>query len=143
MPWFFSIEQFPEVQALPTETRRELLKESQAPGVVRIMLAAGWRALLLSLLISGLLHVLLVTLNLQQLDRNLTPPFFFVLLLGSLAGFHYWIMMRYRGRLRMSIHEASQGDRTPICLTCGHDLTGVKSEQCPECGALSKVPNDK
>ena len=141
MPWFFSIEQFPEVQALPTVERRKLLKESHAPGVVRLIFAAGWRALLLSLAISGILHAILVSNDLQQFDLYVTPPLFLILLLGTMAAFHYWIMMRYRGRLRTSIREASRGNRTPICLACGHDLTGVKSEQCPECGTRAEVPH--
>ena len=141
MPWYFSIEDFPEVQSLPTQTRRTLLKKSNAPGRGRLLFAAGWRALLLSIAISGFLHAVLVSNQLDRVDLLLSPPLFLVLFLGSLAAFHYWIMMRYRGKLRTSIWEASRGERSPICLKCGHDLTGIESQTCPECGTPASVPN--
>lgn len=139
MAWFFSIERFPEVQMLPPGVREALLRESKAPGVIRLLFAAGWRGLLTSLGVTGMLHAALVSNQLPRLDLIITPILFVLLLFGTTGAFHYWIMMRYRGRLRTAIRDASRGGRAPICLSCGHDLTGIEGDRCPECGAKARV----
>ena len=119
---------------MPPKTRRMLLNSSRAPGRGRLLFAAFWRGLLISIVITGLIHAALLSNQLDRIDRLLSPPLFLVFLLGSTAAFHYWIMHRYRKGLQASIREASQGQRAPFCLSCGHDLTGTLSATCPECG---------
>lgn len=70
------------------------------------------------------------------------PPFagwlmaglFITLSIVFSALFHFWIITRYRGQIRMQLKDASLGQGSPICLRCGHDLTGIRGGQCPECG---------
>ena len=138
--WYFSISRLPEVRALPEQARRQLLSTERVPGPIRIMITACVRGFLLSLLLSGLLHMGLVWSNNQNLDRLLSPLAFVLFFVLGSAGFHFWIMTRFRGQIRMQIEEASRGSRTPVCLSCGQDVTGVASNQCPECGRLIQVP---
>ena len=141
MPWYFSIEDFPEVKALPPEHRRTLLAASGAPGRGRLLFAAFWRGLLLSIVLTGLFHAALVGNKLGQLDRLLSPLLFVIIFLGTTAAFHHWMMLRYRRTLQASIREASRGERAPFCPACGHDLTGIDGETCPECGATASIPD--
>ena len=73
-------------------------------------------------------------------------PWQFTLAAGScvLAGaFVLWFQfefLRIRSALRAHLKQALQGQRLPVCLSCGYNLTGTTGDRCSECGASVILP---
>lgn len=134
MPFFLSIERFPEVQALPSDDRTELLRRCKVPGAFRIGFFAMARGALLGVGVGAMTHGVLVTNSLKNIAPTVSFMVGVVTFFTSAVLFHIWTMTRFRGQIRIAIHDASKGGRTPICLSCGYDASGVRSHRCPECG---------
>ena len=112
------------------------MKDAGTPGPIRILLSALFRGTLTSLVISTIVNIALASGTTRPANAGwLMAGLFITLSLVFSALFHFWIITRYRGQIRMQLKDASLGQGSPICLRCGHDLTGIRGEQCPECGS--------
>ncbi len=49
-------------------------------------------------------------------------------------------MWDIRLALRLFLFEHFRGEKLPVCLRCGYDLTGNETDRCPECGANILMP---
>lgn len=100
-------------------------KPSRAMERLRLIVTAGFLALLVILLARGPLNVTMWYL-----------PGLAFLLLGYLPTFGgIMIVPFHRSRTRREVREHMAREAFPICIPCGHDLRGIPGPFCPECGS--------
>ncbi len=131
MVMIWTIAALPELQGLTTAERRTLLQgtfsiRSRIIEVVR----RGLVALLAALCTGAVMHHLTRQADIAALVAVA------VLVVGFLA-LHLWRIGSIRRQLQWEIVERHRGQRLPLCLKCGYDLTqnDQSTRQCPECGA--------
>lgn len=133
MRFIWSFRAIPELNHLDEQQRRDLISrcvnwrvrvsfagESLFVGLfcswVAMVLVAGWVSKPLMLVAGGL-----------------------VMAAGSMLWFQFEFL-RIRAALRLHLKQAFRGQRLPVCLNCGYNLTGTTSTRCSECGHTVIVP---
>jgi uncharacterized membrane protein YeaQ/YmgE (transglycosylase-associated protein family) len=135
MPLYWTIRAFPELAHLRERERHHLLRTCAGPGVhyglfLRSVLWGAFGAVIsipclhfLTDLFSAAIHTI------------------FVAVTGAIVTLlaYQWSMRIIRADLRFELIEAFRGERLPVCLRCGYNLTGIHGDECPECGGGIRV----
>ena len=127
-----TVASLPELESIPPEDRRRMLRNARCPGPIRLWVLNVAQGVVLA----GVLMILVHAFGLQ--DMLAGPLGLAALLIAAIVCticVHLVTITRIQRQIRRAIAEATAGDRTPICLSCGFDCAESEGDRCPECGA--------
>jgi hypothetical protein len=133
----WTIRGLPELQGLAPEERERVAAAAGAGrATLRLWLrAAALGAIIATLIVAGLRPTGL----LGGASWAGLLAFALTWTLAAAVAFRVQLIM-VRSQIRLAIMRASAGGRVPVCLGCGHDVSGIESDRCPECDASLRVP---
>lgn len=133
----WTIQGLRELQALTPDERSRI---AAAAGAGRATLRLWLRAAALGVFIATVIVAgLRPTVLLGRASWVGMLAFALTWAVTSAAVFRVQLLV-VRSQIRLAIMRASAGQRVPICLGCGQDVSGTESDRCPECDAPLRVP---
>ncbi|MEM6853090.1 MAG: hypothetical protein AAF593_01650 [Planctomycetota bacterium] len=148
MAIYFRLSSVPELQAFPREMRHVVVQRcfgyaaqipatSVAPvmALVAVPTAGIFLGAVLSLFVSFVAPFPVVAL--------LAVGFWVIATLGLAIAIFPLAVRSDRIRLRRAIAIYGDNYRLPVCARCDYDLRGSDSDQCPECGAPTRLQADE
>jgi hypothetical protein len=133
MKW--RISSFQELEHLPDDDRRRIVREVAGPWTTFAMIA---RSFAIAFGCGVIPCAAMPTSLLRWPFDGIASA---IVVVASTAVIYQLHLIHIRGQLLTYFEKAAKKTKLPMCLRCGYDLRGSLGELCPECGMRIPVPD--
>ena len=127
----------PELAHLEKDQRRKLINDcagSFPEG--KIIVKCGFFGLICGFIIASIVHGMIGNREWGVFGMILAPSCMVIVFVLT----YQFYLQAVRASLRNYVKQAMRGEKMPMCLECGYNLSACTTERCPECGAPVRVP---